>query len=71
MQPTPELTPPLPGTPPTLTGNTSGAQHSQIINLLVEYMFLHMAHPSAESFNDDEDTQHDIDFDPDMLTDEG
>jgi hypothetical protein len=34
-------------------------------------MFLHTALPSAESFNDDEDTQHDTDFDPDMLTDEG
>jgi hypothetical protein len=30
---TPELTPPPPGTPPAPTGNTSGAQPCEIVNL--------------------------------------
>jgi hypothetical protein len=34
-------------------------------------MYSHTALPSAEFFEDDEDTEHDTDFDPDMLTDEG
>jgi hypothetical protein len=29
------------------------------------------AHSCAEYFNHDEHTQHDTDYDPDMLTDEG
>jgi len=68
---TPEPTPPLPGTPPGPTGNTSGGQPSQIINLPAGYTYLHTALSCAEYFDDDEDTQHNIDFDPDMLTDEG
>jgi len=56
---------------PPPAGNTSGAQSFQIVNLPVGYMYSHKAHASAECFNDDEDTQHNIDFDPDMLTDEG
>jgi hypothetical protein len=68
---TPEPTPPLPGTPPAPTGNTSGAQPSLIINLPAGYTYSHRAVLGAEFFDDDEDTQHDIDFDPDMLTDEG
>jgi hypothetical protein len=34
-------------------------------------MCSHIAHPCADFFKDDEDTEHDTDFDPDMLTDEG
>jgi hypothetical protein len=68
---TPEETPPPPGTPPAPTGNTSGAQLSEIVNLLAGYRYSHTALPSAECFEDDEDTAHDTDFNPDMLTDDG
>jgi len=69
-----ELTPDPPGTPPatpTPTGDTSRAQPSEIVNLLAGYTYSHTALPCAEFFNHDENTQHDTDFDPDMLTDEG
>jgi len=68
---TPAPTPPPPGMPPTPTGNTSGAQPSQIVNLPAGYTYSHTALPCAELFEDDEDTEHDTDFDPDMLTDDG
>jgi hypothetical protein len=68
---TPEPTPPPPGTPPAATGNTSGAQLSQIVNLPAGYTYSHTALPCAEIFEDDEDTEHHTDFDPDMLTDDG
>ena len=67
----PEPTPPPAGTPPAPTGNTSGSQPAEIINLPAGYMYLHTALPWPEYFEDDEDTEHDTDFDPDMLTDEG
>jgi len=70
-EPTPVPTPPPSGTPPAPTGNTSRAQPSEIVNLPASYTYLHTALPYAELFDDDEDTQHDTDFDPDMLTDEG
>jgi hypothetical protein len=35
------------------------------------FTYSHTALPCAEYFKDDEDTEHDTDFDPDMLTDEG
>jgi len=57
--------------PPAPTGETSGAQPSEIVNLPAGYMYLHKVLPCAEFFDDDEDTQYDTDFDPDMLTDEG
>jgi hypothetical protein len=57
--------------PPAPTGNTSGAQPSEIVNLPAGYTDSHTAHPCAEFFEDDEDTEHDTDFDPDMLTDDG
>jgi len=66
----PEPTPPPPGMPHAPTGNTSGAQPAEIINLPAGYTYLHTALPCAEDFEDDEDTKHDTDFDPDMLTDE-
>jgi len=56
---------------PAPTGNTCGAQPAEIINLPAGYMYSHTALPWAEYFEDDEDTKHDTDFDPDMLTDEG
>jgi len=70
-EPTPEPTPPLPRTPHTPTGNTSGAQPSESVNLPAGYIYSHTALPCAEFFDDDEDTQHDTDSDPVMLTDEG
>ena len=69
-EPTPEPTPPLPGTPPAPTGNTSRVQPSQIVNLPAGYAYSSTALPCTEFF-DDEDTEHDTDFDPDMLTDGG
>jgi hypothetical protein len=60
----------VPGRPPAPTGNTSGAPRSQIVILPAEYTYSHTALPCAGLFVDDENTQHDIDFDPDMLTDE-
>jgi hypothetical protein len=68
---TPEPTPPPPGTPHALTGNTSGAQPSEIVNLPAGYTYSHTALPCAEFFEVDEDTEHDTDCDPDMLTDDG
>ena len=67
---TPEPTPPLPGTPPAPTSNTSGVQPSQIVNLPAGYTHSHAALPCAEFFND-EDTEHNTNFDPHMLTDDG
>jgi hypothetical protein len=66
---TPELTPPPPCTPPAPTDNTSGAQPSGIVNLLTGYTYLHPALPGAEFLEDDQDTEHDTNVDPDMLTD--
>jgi len=69
-EPTPEPTPPLPGTPPAPTGNTSEGQSSQIVNLPARYTYSHTALTCAE-FCDDEDSEHHANFDPDMLIDEG
>jgi hypothetical protein len=41
------------------------------VNLAAGYTYSHTALQSAEFFDDDEDSQHDTDFDPDMLTDHG
>ena len=68
---TPEPTPPPAGTPPAPTGNTSGAQPSEIVNLPAGYTYSPTALPCAEFFEDDEDTEHGTDFDADMLTDDG
>ena len=73
-QPTPEAMPPLPETPPAPTGNSSRAQQAQIVNLPARYAYSHRSLPWAEFFTLDacaQDSQHDTDFDPDMLTDEG
>ena len=66
----PEPTPPPPGTPPAPTGHTSRAQPAEIINLPAGYTYSHTALPCAENSEDDEDTEHNTHFDPDMLTDE-
>ena len=68
---TPAPTPPSPGMPPVPTGNTSGAQLSEIVNLPAGYTYSHTALPCAGFFEDDEDTEHDTHFDPDMPTDDG
>jgi len=71
---TPEPTSPLPGPPttlPALTGNTSEDKPCEIVNLPAEYMYWDTAFQCAEFFEDDEDTEHDTNFDPEMLTDEG
>jgi len=67
----PEPTPPPPGTPPAPTGNTSGVQPAEIVNLPAGYTYSHTARPCAELFEDNEDPEHDTDFDPDMLSNEG
>jgi len=67
----PEPTPPLPGTPPAPTSNSSEAEPAEIINLHAGHTYSHIACPCAEYFEDDEDIKHDTDFDPDMVTDEG
>jgi len=67
---TPEPTPPLPGTPPAPKANTSEVQPSQIVNLPAGYTYSHTALRFAGCFDDDE-TEQDADFHPDMLTDEG
>jgi len=43
----------------------------KIVNLLAGCIFSHTALPGAECIEDDEDTEHDTDFNPDMLTDNG
>ena len=68
---TPEPTPPGPGTPPAPTGNTYRAQLSDIVNLPAGYKYSHTALHCAECFQEDEDTEHDTDFDSDMLSDDG
>jgi hypothetical protein len=68
---TPEPTAPPPSTAPGATCNTSGAQPSDIVNLPARYTYSHTALLSAEFSEDNEDTEHDTDFDPDMLTDDG
>jgi len=50
------------------------AQHSQIDNLLSKYAYSHSSVPFAELFTLDasaQDSQHDTDDDPDMVTDKG
>ena len=67
---TPEPTPPLTGRQPASTSDTAGVQPSQIVIIPAGYTHSDTALPCAECC-DDEDTMHDTDFDPDMLTDEG
>ena len=71
--PTPHLTPPLHGTPLASSGSTSRDQRLEIINLPASYMYSHTSLPCAESFTLDasaQESEHDTDFDPAMLSDE-
>jgi hypothetical protein len=73
-EPTPEQTPPLPRTPIASTGNISGDQHILIITLPAGYTYFHTSPPCVESFTlnaSAQESQHDTDFDPYMLPDEG
>jgi hypothetical protein len=73
-EPTPEPTPPLPGTPPAATGHTSEGHCLKIINFPGGYAYSHTFLPCAQSFTHDasaQDSQDDTHFDPHMLTDEG
>ena len=73
-EPTPDPIPSLLGTSPASPGNTSGSQHLEIINLLTGYVYSHTSLPCAESFTlnrSAQDSEHDTDYYPDMLPDEG
>jgi len=73
-EPTPEPTPSLPGTPLASTGNSSGDQCLEIINMLAGFTYLQNSLPCAESSALDasaQESEHEIDFDPDMLPDDG
>jgi hypothetical protein len=67
----PEPTPPLPGSPPAPTCNTSGAEPAEVFNLLGGYKYSCTARPSGQYLDIRKDTEHDTDFDPYMLTDKG
>jgi len=72
-QPTPELTPPPPGTPPAPSGDQNRAQSSEIPNLPAGFEYTHAPLPGAQFFNHDtfaEDSEHDEDFIPDLRNDE-
>jgi len=73
-QPTPDPMPSLPRTPPVPPGDTEGAHISQIDNFAPVYVYSHTPLPNTQLFNLDayaQDSQHDKDYYPDMLTDEG
>jgi hypothetical protein len=55
-------------------GKISGDQCLEIINLPAGYTYSHTSLPCAESFTLDasvQEIQHDTDFNPDILPDEG
>jgi len=59
---------------PVPPSNNAGVQASEILNLPAGYVYSHTSPPCAEFSNHDanaQDSQHDTDFDPDMLTDKG
>jgi hypothetical protein len=59
---------------PAPTSENSAAQCSQIVNLPARYAYSHTFLPLVEFFNLDasgQDSQHDTEFDPDTLTNEG
>jgi len=71
---TPERTPSEPQTPPAPPGNNAGAHPTQIINVLARYVYCCTSPPWAEFYTLDaytQDSQHNSDFDSDMLTDDG
>jgi len=60
--------------PTTTTGKNPGAECSEIVNLQARSAYSHPSPPCAELFTLDasaQDSQHDTDFDPDIVTDEG
>jgi len=72
-EPTPDLTPPPPGTPHVPSGDQNRAQSSKIINLPTGFEYTHAPLPGAELFNRDtfaEDSEHDEYFIPDLRNDE-
>jgi len=68
---TPQPTPPSPGKPPALTSTNSRAPPSEIVHLPGGHAYSYKGLPCAGFFEDDQDTEHDTDFDADMLTDDG
>jgi len=73
-QRTTHQTPPLPGTPPAPTSENDWAHRSKIDNLPPSHEYSHTPLPSLQFFSLDAyapDIQHDIDYNPDMLTDQG
>jgi len=73
-QPTPELTPPLPGMPPAPSGDKISAQRSEILNLPARYEYKHAPLSGTHVFTHDtyaEDSEHDEDFIPDLRNDDG
>jgi len=65
--------PPPARVPPAKPGEDKGAEGSHIVNLPPGHVYSHTAVPSTHFFNPDEyaqDSQHDTDYKPDMLTDE-
>jgi hypothetical protein len=74
QEPTPEPTSSLPKTPSATTSDTSGARHLDLINSLAGYAYLLICHSCAKSVTleiSGQDSEHDTDYDPDMLPDEG
>jgi hypothetical protein len=73
-EPTPETAPALPGTLPAPTGNTAGAQHLKIMNLLSGDAYWDNSLACAKMFTLDtsaQDSEHDTNLDPVMLSEEG
>ena len=73
-QPTPDLTPCLPGMPHIPPGVKQGAECPKCNHLPPRYVYSHTPLPSAQFFNLDayaKDSQPDTDYNPDMLTDDG
>jgi len=65
---------PEPGMTPVRPGNNAGPQHSKNVILPAGYLHSHTFLPWAECFSLDvyaQHSQHNTDFDPDMLMDEG
>jgi len=72
-QPIPEPTEPLPAMPPVPPGANESAHISHSHNLPPGYVYSHASLPSTQFSNPDayaQDSQHDNDYNPDMLTDD-
>jgi hypothetical protein len=65
---------PRPETPLRPSGKCSEAQYTNTVNVPAGYEYSHTALPSGECFTGDDsaqNSQHNTDFDQNMLTDEG